>query len=665
MKNFALMGAIALTSAVGFTACSSSEDATNSTADVNPTYDGSSVRTDFAFNITKASQGTTRMTSAKTQNDNSFRGMSNMYLFPFSEVPAANKTTNLPNTDPNTNPNYSLGELTSSEITTTSPTTGNSKKIYSLTLPIGTNNFLFYGTATRVNTETDFAVGKLTSSLGNTVANTNNISFSLAPIADDLGADATNLAAYLTSIAQATNWAETVKYVNGTSSTTVTNPDAYVSLADLYTKFTKNYADRCGSAEAIKRTIQDLYKSAKAINGQSSVNDVQTIANAICTKITSTTPTVHMNIVDTATDPEQWTFDLVGLNDSDFPAGTLKLPMGAVQLVFDDTTTPTFSYKPTSTSVTNLSSFGINYTDICYPSELVYFDNSPLRATSVYKQAKDYEDTPDDWDIQFRATTGDWTGTSVGPSTRAVAMQNNVNYGVSMLESTVKLQTATLTDNRSGILGGSATNQTDIAGTGMQVTGILIGGQPESVDWNMVSNSSTGFDKIIYDKEVQYGNALSTTQSASNYTIVLDNLKGDGTTTTAPTDTQDDVKFALQIKNGDKDFYGKTGMIPAGSTFYLVGTLSASNPTTARVIPDVKTGASTTAKRNTVYRITHEATNRVFVQDYKTTANITINTDALKNAYSTIPDLRSTELLFGLSVDLSWQAGAIYNVPIN
>lgn len=645
------MSAIALTGTIGFTACSSSEDATEPTTDVNPTYDGTSVRTDFAFNITKASQGTTRMTSANTQNDNSFRGMSNMYLFPFSEVPAANKTTNL--TSPNVN--YSLGALTKTEISTT-----NSKKIYSLTLPIGTNNFLFYGTATRANTETDFAVGKLNSTLDGDVANTNNISFSLAQIATTLSADATNLAAYLTKIAQATNWAGTVSIVNGTTSST--NPDAYVSLADLYTKFTTIYTDRCGSAEAIERTIMDLYKSAKAINAQSSVTEVQTIATAICDAIKNNSSAVYMTIVDTATDPASWTFTWTGLSDTTFPAGTLKLPMGAVQLVFDGST-QTFSYKPTST-VTNLSSFGINYTDICYPSELVYFDNSPLRATDVYKKATDYQSTPESWDIQFRATTGDWTGTSVGPSTRAVAMQNNVNYGVSMLESTVQLQTANLTDNRSVILGGSATNQTDIVGTGMKVTGILIGGQPGTVGWNMVSNNSTGFDKIIYDNDVQYGNALSTSPSASNYTIVLDNLKGDGTTTTAPTDTQDDVNFALQIKNGNKDFYGKTGMIPAGSTFYLVGTLSASNPATARVIPNVNTGSST-VKRNTVYRITHEATNRVFVQDYKTKANITINTDALKNAYSTIPDLRSTELLFGLSVDLSWEAGAIYNVIIN
>lgn len=653
------MSAIVLTGAVGFTACSSSEDATEPTTNVNPTYDGSSVRTDFAFNVSKASNGATRMTAKNTQNDNSFRGMSNMYLFPFSEEPAANKTTNL--TSPNVN--YSLGALTNTEISTS-----NSKKIYSLTLPIGTSDFLFYGTATR-NSENNFNVGRLTSSFYNVngdkasgadnVANTNGINFNLAPIATDLGADATNLAAYLTNIAKATNWAETVNYVNGTTS--VTNPDAYVSLADLYTKFTTIYTDRCGSAEAIYRTIVDLYKSAKAINGQSSVANVQAIATAICDAIKDNTSTVHMTIVDSATDPEQWTFTWVGLTDTAFPT-SLNLPMGAVQLTFDPSS-KNFAYK-NSTTATDLSSFGIKYTDICYPSELVYFDNSPLRATDVYKTQSDYKNTPSEWDIQFQATSGDWIGTSVTPATRAVAMKNNVNYGVSMLESTVKLQTENLTDNRSAILGGSATNQDDIVGTAMKVTGILIGGQPGTVGWNMVANSATGFDKVIYDNDVKYGNALSTSESTHNYTIVLDNLKGDGTDPTTPATTQDDVKFALQIKNGSQDFYGQTGMIPANSTFYLIGTLSASSPSTARDIPNVNTGSST-VKRNTVYRITHEDKDRVFVQDYKTRANITIAADALKKAYSTIPDLRSTELLFGLSVDLSWEAGAVYNVTIN
>ena len=53
---------------------------------------------------------------------------------------------------------------------------------------------------------------------------------------------------------------------------------------------------------------------------------------------------------------------------------------------------------------------------------------------------------------------------------------------------------------------------------------------------------------------------------------------------------------------------------------------------------------------------------RVFIQDYTTKANFTIN--SLKNAYVTIPDLRASKLQLGLSVDLTWQSGLIFNVDI-
>ena len=53
---------------------------------------------------------------------------------------------------------------------------------------------------------------------------------------------------------------------------------------------------------------------------------------------------------------------------------------------------------------------------------------------------------------------------------------------------------------------------------------------------------------------------------------------------------------------------------------------------------------------------------RVFIQDYTTTADFTIN--SLKNAYVTIPDLRATKLQLGLSVDLKWQSGLTFDVPI-
>ena len=43
----------------------------------------------------------------------------------------------------------------------------------------------------------------------------------------------------------------------------------------------------------------------------------------------------------------------------------------------------------------------------------------------------------------------------------------------------------------------------------------------------------------------------------------------------------------------------------------------------------------------------------------------TIGKDALQRAYSTIPDLRSTQMYFGLSVDLEWKTGLKFNVIID
>jgi len=165
-------------------------------------------------------------------------------------------------------------------------------------------------------------------------------------------------------------------------------------------------------------------------------------------------------------------------------------------------------------------------------------------------------------------------------------------------------------------------------------------------------NGGSGFDNVIYDKSVTFSTAnLSTTATADNYTIVFDNY-----TTSAD---QSDVNFALEIVNGDKDFYGKHNLIPAGSTFYLVGKLVKSSSTNNWSGTDpVK------ANRKSTYRITNEDVKRIFVQDYVTTANITISTDALKEAYSTIPDLVSTETVFGLSVDLKWESGLNFNVII-
>lgn len=674
IKYFALMSVIALTSAVGFTACSSSDDAI---AENNPTFDGTSVRTDFAFSVSSGAMGTTRMSGTNTlQADNSFLGMKDMYLLPFSlgktgdvlNVPANGSTTNITN---GTGKNFPLGTLTGI-------TAAQSSKVYSLQLPVGTDNFLFYGTVDNSNVTELTQRGALTSTLANTIGNTNDISFSLVPISANLGDDQAKLESYLSTIAKAhigdtgseTWWYDTPE--------TAQTDGAYTTLATLYDNFTTIGDTRAGSAEAILRTVLDLYATAKGIimvgnapasGNEDDANDVYKIAKAICTAITTgdgTTGCYKVTITEeTPSDPATWTAAWSGLTNTNFPRN-LQLPMGAAQLSYN-TSDHTFSYK-TSPNYTIESAAGVALGSINYPAELIYFDNSPLRATDSYKQVDNFPKTVVKWDADLGTADGfssDWSGTRVEPSTRAVAMQNNVNYGVALLETKIMMATgiaSNMIDNMKALYPSASDNQTDIDGTKFEVTGILIGGQPARVGWDMtnpglpnVTSNTNGkevFDNVIYDQVIPFSTAIPVGQLSNPiYTLVLDNY------TTTSSESQKSVRFALELVNkSGKDFYGKEGLIPAGHTFYLCGELN----------PNASTGVTnyTKATRPTSYRITKEDKQRVFMQDYKTVVEVTISDDALQKAYSSIPDLRATEILFGLSVDLKWETGVKFEVEM-
>ena len=87
------------------------------------------------------------------------------------------------------------------------------------------------------------------------------------------------------------------------------------------------------------------------------------------------------------------------------------------------------------------------------------------------------------------------------------------------------------------------------------------------------------------------------------------------------------------------------------STFTWPGTTDADVNRFYEVPPIDNTGASRKIPR-------------VFIQDYKTTATFTIGQNSLKNALVTVPDLRSTQMSFGLSVDLTWKQGLEYNIGL-
>jgi hypothetical protein len=116
------------------------------------------------------------------------------------------------------------------------------------------------------------------------------------------------------------------------------------------------------------------------------------------------------------------------------------------------------------------------------------------------------------------------------------------------------------------------------------------------------------------------------------------------------------VYVALELI-ADRSFYGLSGFIKAGEKFYLIGEL---DPTSTELDPIDWSKQISFESTDTGY-----GADRVFVRDAVTTATFTIGQNALQKAYSTIPDLRSTQMLFGLSVDLQWKAGLNFNVIIN
>ena len=187
INNYVLNGAIALLSTAGLVACSSSDDVTD--APVNPTYDGKSVKTQFAINIATPVTGnsSTRMSAVNTQygtsRTNSFLGMYNIKLIPSAVGPTVTvaKTSYSAATDVPISKIISLKNLVSSEITS-----DQSSKIYTdVNIPVGTQNFIFYGTGPFGTTISDkLEKGILTLTEDAKVDNTNDIKFQLNTIID-------------------------------------------------------------------------------------------------------------------------------------------------------------------------------------------------------------------------------------------------------------------------------------------------------------------------------------------------------------------------------------------------------------------------------------------------------------------------------------------------
>lgn len=669
--KFAYVGAIALTGMMGFSACQS-----DSAEEVNPNYDPetNTVKTEFAFNI--VSNAKQKMTATNTQNGGNFLGMNTMRLFCFDQEPADDHFLGM----------FNLGSLTASSITA-----AQSSKIYTMYLPVGTSDFLFYGA---YEAGTGHENGKLTKTFPASVSKTSDLSeinFALVPIVANnspaITGVQTTLLGHLNNILKARKASGTTWYGTqwlfatggeGDATTKEKTKAAYRPLAVAYKTFIDDLQIRQASSTTFLRSLQDLYNVAKTIsNGASTTpgatddqkTDIKAVADDIIAKIEET---ALFDVTDNGTTTPKYTLayeTAVDATVKNFPMEQ-GLPAGAAVLTMATTGTPeaatettpdAFAYTNNGNNVLG-QSVANNIFDITYPSELTYYANSKAIVSNGVHAPGDYPKNVTDWDNWTTTGTDDWDKSStatVTARTQAAAMKNNAKYGVAQLQSTVKLASNTMTDNATKITQTNDVNDyiTDVNNQTItfdaddfEWTGILIGGQADLLKYDFTTNNTSNMNKVIYDNVIKNTDETSinitTATSAPNYTLALDNYLGAG--------DQQTVNVALEIKNNSgKDFYGIDGIIAAGATFYLVGQL---DPASADAIT---WGSSGVYSNHPGYDV-----NRVFIQDFKTIANFTIPANGLQKAYSSIPDLRSTQMLFGLSVDLTWKSGLTFNVNL-
>ena len=601
-NKFAYAGALLLAGTMSFTACSSDDEV----EDVNPTYDGKAVKTQFAFSVPMGAK-TSRQTEANTQAQTTpiFLGMEDIMLLTQTAADVTAEKVGVVIDG--------LDDLNNGEITT-----GSSKKIYNdVEIPVNTTNFLFYGQATRGTTgtpaEINFAQGVLNPTFPAAGENVSSINFALQPSltsSSDLASAQTTLAGILSGIAQVTGW----------------EGHANAALSGLYTKFVKLKA---GSGQAILNTMTELKRSLEGITA-------------------SEATTVRDNIINKMEE----SFDFSADNVASFKTATAAyatfptaydIPEGAVVLGYTEDSN-TFNYVNNTIGGTNT----VKVSDICYPAALYYYVNTPLKATDNELKEAEWPNTPAAWASatginQWGGSGYVWTD-AVRPATRTIALTKNINYGVGRFDTQIKCDAAFLEDNAHTIAGLAADNSIPVPAGGFPVSAILVGGQPDNVASDMCpvkegASTKDAFNKTIYDKyAADEGIAAKNGDlSKATHTLVLDVL-----TTEA---TQRTINVAVELTNNSGyDFYGADGIVKAGSKFYLIAAL---DPAGAKPAESGDFGADT---------------KRVFAQDYYTLAKF--NVKNLKGAYVTIPDLRSTKMSLGLSVDLEWKKGLVFEVDL-
>ena len=273
----------------------------------------------------------------------------------------------------------------------------------------------------------------------------------------------------------------------------------------------------------------------------------------------------------------------------------------------------TFEVKTTTTQLDNIN--GINrYT---YPAELMFFVDSPIRTSAKEVSKTVYQENTKTWSAFLN---DNYTGsTAVNTNTKAVAVENPIQYGVGRLDLTLTTMSPELRDAKDEVVSNTSM-------TTLPLTGVIIGGQ-HTVGFNMKpQGEQTDIDgRFIYETTVDKTNY--TTQGYKTSTLVLQSYDNEK------------VPVILEFENNTgQAFTGKDGTVYAGARFYLIALIDPA-------------GQGTGAYAN-----------RVFTQDYITTMSMRVT--SLAKAYTCMPDLLAPRLEVGVQVVTKWIQATTTNVEL-
>jgi len=406
--------------------------------------------------------------------------------------------------------------------------------------------------------------------------------------------------------------------IAGATSGTATfkEPSSYGNDATLSAAFRAFSGEgRVFSSADLPVRLTTLYRTCSAMPAGAK-DAAKNVASAICAKIDSYT-TGTSPLLSRQDSAKEAVISLTQAVNTYFglPEGTVVFQWGEILV---GTTGSSGFASPDRSEGVNLAAVQ----DYCYPPALWYYVNGPLLGGSIGGQEEQFKNSSAWSDIVNATSAGTAVYTrGIVLESRAALVRDPLQYAVALLK--LKLDgpsPATLTE-----LPDKVGKKISIEDDNFPLTGIVIGGQrTQNFEFTAVGESM----RFIYDADVN-------DESGAPRAWITNDLTSEPIhSLTFQTRNGEDIYFALEFCNGSgESFTGvRDCIILPGSKFYLIGKMAYSDLPTEQK-----------AKQASVFAKDHIST-------------LTVQFEALAGAYSVLPELATPDLQLGVSAKLTWDA---------